>query len=211
MKASKLARFSLRTLLLLITLSCLAMGVWAVYVQPYRLQSQAVLLIERSKGTVEFQAARGTDWQRWLVVNLLGKERYVRVTSADLHRTQPSRESLQSLRRLCFLEELDLDNTDTDDGLLVGISQLEELQKLSLRYTAITDAGIESLKKCGRLEELYLTGTEVSDDGAKALAELTNLRKLFIRWTKITSSGADRLRASLPECDMHHHKLVVLD
>ncbi len=207
MKFSHFTQFSLRTLFVLMTVCCMVMGIWTVYVHPYRQQTQAVALIEKYQGSVTSKEAEGSAWQRWLVVKLLGQDQYICITVADLRKTKPTPETLQSLGNLCFLEELYLDHTGMEDSYFASLSRLRQLKILSLRYTAVTDHGLESLSRLNPFEELYLTGTQISDPSIPRLTQLTNLRQLYVRWTGITPSGVERLQEALPRCAVHHHEL----
>jgi hypothetical protein len=75
-----------------------------------------------------------------------------------------------------------------------------------MTYTKIGDEGLREVSQLPKLQKLYLTGAPISDEGVALLASMPSVSELFIRWTKITNDGADRLRASLPNCRVHHHE-----
>lgn len=201
-------RFSLRSLLLLMTACCLGLGVWTTYVQPYRNQAAALLLVSQCQGTASVEVDTGPNWHRWLVVSFLGEDKFVQVLAVDLRETNPSEELLRSLGNLRHLRNLYLDRTDMDDTLLRGLTPLKQLRTLSLRYTPITGQGVTSLVELPQLEALVLSGTKLSDADVSSLGKCTELRELYIRWTGMTISGVEQLREALPACEIHHHELA---
>ena len=97
--------FSLRTLFVLMTLCCLVIGAWSVYVNPYRVQSQSLGVVNRLQGTYVLTTIDGHPWQRWLVTTLLGEEAFVTRTSVNLS-GRKSTMSRAIASGLVFLQEL---------------------------------------------------------------------------------------------------------
>ncbi|MCC7476541.1 MAG: hypothetical protein IT425_14210 [Pirellulales bacterium] len=200
-------RFSLRTLFALMTLVCIVVGLWSVYVNPFRMQLQALASVQHLQGNATTTAATGPGWQRWLVVTMLGDEGYARVTSVDLRGCKVDDQSLGSLAGLRYVEVLQLDRTlITDDGLSAFLS-MPHLRELHLRYTPITDRAAPLLAQLQNLKSVHLTGTKLTDLAVKDLSKLRNLETLFIRWTRITDPAAAQLAANLPDCAVYHHSL----
>ena len=52
------------------------------------------------------------------------------------------------------------------------------------------------------LEELNLYGTKVTNVGVEVLKGLQHLGVVDLRYTRVARAGVDRLRASLPRCDV---------
>jgi hypothetical protein len=205
----KWRRFSLRTLFILMTLCCLFFGLWAAYVNPYRLQQQSLAAVNRLQGNSAIAPADGPGWHRWLVTSLLGKDAFVQVTEVDLNNKNADEEALRSLGGLIYIRKLSLDYTPiTDDGIAT-LRSMKKLQNLSLRYTNISDRAAQHIATLPELSNIFLTGTKITDAGVDDLAKLRSIDELYIRWTRISNAGADRLAAALPNCDVFHHALVI--
>ena len=201
-------RFSLRSLFVLMTLCCLVFGLWAAYVNPYRLQANALALVNRLQGNAATSPAEGAAWNRWLVTAFLGDDAFVRVTEVDLAGRKVDDDDLRSLAGLILLKKLALDYTSVTDDGIAALRSMRDLEELSLRYTGVSDRGAAHIAALPKLKTMHLTGTELSDAAVDDLAQHDQLAELFIRWTHITSAGADRLAAALPDCAVHHHALM---
>jgi hypothetical protein len=199
--------FSLRTLFVLMTVCCLFIGAWSVYVNPYRRQQQSLAVVHRLQGSVAEKAVASSTWHRWLITSFLGKEAYTHVTMVDLDAHAVDDADLQSLNGLTHLEQLSLDRTQVTDAGLATLRAMPHLQVLSLRYTAVTDRSIPILAAAPELHTLGLTGTKVTDAATDELAKSPSLKTLFIRWTKITNDGASRLSTAMPKCAVFHFAL----
>ena len=64
-------RYSLRALFLLTTLCCVLLGLWSVYVEPFRRQARSIAAIQQYAAEVITEEADGPAWQRWLVTTML--------------------------------------------------------------------------------------------------------------------------------------------
>jgi hypothetical protein len=201
-------RFSLRTLFVLMTVCCLLVGAWSVYVNPFRLEQQSLATVNRLQGNAAKTRAEGPGWQRWLVTTFLGDDAFVHVTQVDLSGTRVDDKELPLLSGLTHLEKLNLDNTEiTDDGTTV-LRAMPALKELSLRYTNVSDRTAAHLAALAALQTVTLTGAKITDAAVDDLAKHAALKELYIRWTRITNPGADRLRAALPNCAIHFHALA---
>ena len=201
-------RFSLRTLFVLMTLVCLVVGTWSVYVNPYRHQLKSLAAVDRLQGNSAKTRAEGPAWHRWLVTTFLGDDAFVYVTQVDLANRKVADNDLRSLSGLTHLEKLTLDYTQiTDDGAAT-LRSMPALKDLSMRYTGVSDRSAEYLATLPALTNLYLTGTKLSDAAIDNLAKHNAMKELYIRWTKISNDGATRLAAALPNCAVYHHALI---
>jgi hypothetical protein len=78
-------------------------------------------------------------------------------------------QTLELLRKMDHLQELDLNNTQVTDAGLKVLKDLPALRSLRLKNTKITDPGFrESLAGKGSLMQLDLSGTAVSKETAQA-------------------------------------------
>lgn len=201
-------RYSLRALFVVMTLCCVFLGVWSVYVAPFRRQASAMAALEKLPVELDVSAAEGPAWQRWLVTTMLGEDAYVFVAKVELRGPNINDEVAKKLAGLDWLESLALEGTQVTDAGLAVLRLLPHLEDLSLTYSQATDEGLAQLKHLPQLENLKLTGTSISDKGVPALAELPALRTLYIRWTRITDEGAAKIRKLLPQCEVYHHQLA---
>jgi len=56
------------------------------------------------------------------------------------------------------------------------------------------------LMKLQQLEKLYLNRTKISDAGLKQLAELQQLEWIYLSDTQVTKAGFAELKKALPNC-----------
>ncbi|HNP95872.1 MAG TPA: hypothetical protein PKJ63_09585 [Cyclobacteriaceae bacterium] len=98
-----------------------------------------------------------------------------------------------------------LTNTINDAGLF-SLSQLTNLEELSLVGIKISDAGLPHLLKMDSLRSLELTDTEVSNAGLEYLVKLKNLKYLYLYLTSVTEAGIAILKNALPNCSIYHSK-----
>ncbi|MGO8689900.1 MAG: hypothetical protein ACLQLG_09715 [Thermoguttaceae bacterium] len=87
--------------------------------------------------------------------------------------------------------------TDED---LKNIAKLNNLRRLILSGSRVTDAGMVQLKGLARLTCLDLSQTKVGDAGLDHLKGLTNLRSLTLYSTDVTDGGVKKLQTALPNC-----------
>ena len=154
-------RYSLRTLMIAVTVFCVWLGIATKRGRDQRL---AVEVIREAGGSVSYDDhvnldpaggsfsrgppgsffdAPGPEWLR----RLIGNEYFLSVQAVDLG------------------------ETNADDANLVAIEQFSDLKVLSLYDTNITDAGLEHLKGLTKLFKLYLSNTLVTDEGVKRLQQ----------------------------------------
>jgi hypothetical protein len=96
------------------------------------------------------------------------------------------------------LVRLDLGRTVITDASLQSLAGFPRLIALDLRQTAVTDAGLAALKDLPRLQTLNLFGTGITDAGLKQLAELPSLKQVYLFQTKATPAGLKQLAAARP-------------
>ncbi len=94
----------------------------------------------------------------------------------------------------------------TDDGLQ-GIGQLKTLKKLYLSDCGdFTGAGIRHLRSLTELELLNLDETKITDEAVEplcALKSLSTLKELDLSYTHLSAAGLAKVKAALPNCDIH--------
>ena len=96
----------------------------------------------------------------------------------------------------------------TDIGL-ENVKGLTSVRTLLLNNTQITDAGLEHLNVLTNLQTLDVSGglfgrPQVTDAGLEHLRGLTQLRQLNLDDTQVTNEGVEKLKKSLPNCEISH-------
>jgi hypothetical protein len=201
-------QFSLRTLLVAMSVVCVALGTWSVYVNPYRLQANSLAAVKRLNGTYELRPAEGPAWQWWLVTTMVGEEAFSKVISVQIPPGQLELASLRPLVGLTHLEHLTLPPRSLNDETVSILKPMKKLRSLTAPYAQVSDRAASTFGSLSQLETLQLIGAPLSDSSIDELAKLTQLRSLFIRWTEITDDGRERLAEALPNCEIYHHALA---
>jgi hypothetical protein len=197
----------MRTLLVLMSICCVAMGTWSVYVQPFRDQAASLAKVAELGGTTTSVSANGPDWQRRLVETILGKDQFINVQTADLRNCRVNAADVETLAGLRYLKSFLLDRAEVNDSNVAVLKVMSPLEELSLTYTQVSDDGLRQLTQLANLHTLHLTGAPITDASVEELSAMLSLRELYIRWTKISPDGVARLRQALPACAIHHHVL----
>ena len=202
-------QFSLRTLLVFVTLCVLACSWLAVKMERARKQRAIVDEIRKLGGQVEYKGSLlGEDFFAKVVAVRLppplsdGNLEHLRkhlegltqLRELSLHDTQLSDAGLQHLKGLTQLKRLDLINTQVSDAGLEHLKGLTKLKWLDFNNTQVTDAGLEHLKGLTKLESLDFSNTQVTDAGLEHLKGLKQLELLSLTETKITDGGLERLK-----------------
>jgi hypothetical protein len=212
-------RFSLRTLLVLVTV----FGVWlGMKVNQARRQKEAVAALgalgmdfhyahQRDDAYPNSIApGRELDVPKWLD-ELAGYDFFRTVVSVQ-NIPPVSDEDLAHLAGLPYIERLYVTGSGsnlsdaglahlppriTDEGLL-AIRKLKKLKRLHLYDTKITNAGMAALGNMTALELLMLNRTQITDAGLVHLKNAKRLRHLYLSHTSITDAGLVHLHG-LPE------------
>ena len=173
-------RFSMRSLLMVVTVLCLWIGYEAKEMQDRRASVAAVDAI----GGASNIRVEGPGWLR----KLIGDEKaFYNVGSVSL---TPSHTDYELI--INFDNEL--------RGIIPHLNDFSHFYKLNLASSPITDKGLEYLKDLTRLEKLILNDTEVSDTGLGFLGKIETLEYLNIRNTKVTQNGIAKFQKALPNC-----------
>ncbi len=204
-------QYSLRTLMVVVTLFAVACSWFAVKLGQARRQREAVEALMRLKAAmcnVEYDyirdsagnlipnaQSRGPAWLR----NLLGIDFFCNVTEVWVGKKITDADLVHlkyfpKLRILFFNEVTPIYNPQvTDEGLKI-VQGLTQLEVLGLSNTNITDAGLKYVKNLSRLQTLRLANTKITDAGLVNLKELTDLQFLDLESTRITDTGLEQLQ-----------------
>jgi hypothetical protein len=144
-------QYSLRTLMVLVTLCAFACSWLAVKMQQARKQREAVETIQKLGGVVQYLHETGTTTTRgrppgpaWLR-KILGDDFFAYVVQVYLADTQITDDCLEHLRGMSQLTVLFLDNTNITDAGLKHLDHLTQLRYMSLKNTHVTDNGLKRL------------------------------------------------------------------
>lgn len=161
----RLLQFRLRTLLVLLLLSSIAMGWWHRTMRRYQDQQEAITEIAWFAQHMAFEP---------------GKPAWLRPFADE--------KVFQDIVHLSFQSQGKM----TDEQMM-HLSKMPRLRRLSLQHTSVTDQGLSHLSKLNELDTLSLESTLVTDDGLKHLSDLSNLRTLQLNHTEVTGKGLRHL------------------
>jgi hypothetical protein len=207
-------RFSLRTLLVVVTLAGCGLGWLGLKVREARRQQADVAVFLKLGGWIDYDyeydpknsiprhyvpnaTPPGPAWLRRVLGDDFFSSVYT-VSFADLVLANPVTDGdLKHLRGFTKLKTLVLTGAHVTDAGVANLKGLTSLAALFLICTRVTDAGLEHLSGLTKLESLSLDGTHITDAGIVHLKGLTNLEDLSIRNTQITDVGLAQL-AEMP-------------
>ncbi len=168
-------RFSLRSLLVVVTLLAIWIGIQTTKAKRTRIALDRIAALGGNVRFAHQYDASGTfdgsakpNGPRWLR-NLLGGEYFDRVVYINL-----------------------ADSEVTDDDLS-AIATLGDVKTFWLARTSITDQGAKHLAKMKNLESLFLAGTAIGDEGLRHLRSLSKITGITLNDTRITDQGLAQL------------------
>lgn len=125
-------------------------------------------------------------------VSTVGGEQHVTITGWD-------RRDYSVLASFPEVVVLQMANPDVTDATLDDLRGMTRLRELDLGGSQVTDAGLARLEGLTALESLRLKGTRVTDDGfARWLSNRDRLRQLDLRGTQVTPEAGKAWRAARP-------------
>ncbi|MCH8046346.1 MAG: leucine-rich repeat domain-containing protein [Planctomycetes bacterium] len=211
-------QFSLKTLLVVVTVSTVAFGGW-VHNRRQRAQEnrkrvvavdEAVAAIEQLGGVVFFEGGPNLNWPK--------PEHEERRSQTWLERQfddpggpdDPVGAKINYVGFDSLGSTYGFDDPIVTDAGLKYLNALTNLETLNLDGTNITDAGLEHLKGLTNLRTLYLNDTKVTDLGLVYLEGLTELEYINLWNTNITDAGLRHLKglASLETLLLYRTKVT---
>jgi len=209
-------RYSLRTLLVVMTVVCLVSGFWLNKAfrqrdavrrfnqltanRPDSHGEHMVTTLYRHGGAVH-SAPIVPEWLHPLR-DLIGVEAFGEVVGVQLTGTATTDNDLRYLLDVSSVDNLWLSRTKVTDAGMRHLRACPKLGFLTLDNTIITDAGVAQLMGLSELNSLSLSGTKITDAGLEHVAKMTKLKELWLRGTAITDAGYRKLQAALPECEI---------
>jgi hypothetical protein len=184
-------QFSLRTLLVFVTLCAIACSWFAVKLQQATRQREAVAEIKKLGGICVY------DWQLDANGGFDYSYSKTKPTGPVWLRNLLGDDLFQSVIMVGFEAE-----REVTDASLEPLKGLSEVRELDLYGTKVTDAGLRHLKGLSQLRELCLSDTQVTDAGLEYLKELTQLQQLDLDGTQVTDAGVTKLQQALPNCEI---------
>jgi hypothetical protein len=215
-------RYSLRTMLLVLTALALWLGM-----QTDRAikQRRAVQIVERLGGVVHYHhqltddPRRQFDWKRepwaprWLM-DIFGDDYFVAAYEIYVNPAKPSEVQIsdEEFAMLCdvtSLRSLCLWRMPISDEDFAHVEKLPYLKTLRLDSRELTDEGLQHVASLRRLENLWLTATpmgppilketsRISDAGLAHLSGMSQLRLLDLGGARITDEGLKQLAQHHP-------------
>ena len=149
-------QYSLRTLLILITVICCGLGWVGVKVQQGRKQKEVVDAFTKAGGIFgyEYQYDANRRWHRdaeppgppWLR-SLLGDDFFRNPNEVDLSVAHLTAADFKHLQEMTKLKWLKLGGTQVTDAVLDNLKGLPQLEDLFVTSTSVTDAGVKKLRQ----------------------------------------------------------------
>ena len=190
-------QFSLRSLLLAMTLASLPLG----YIAHERQDAQRHQQIAAALETKGIWILPGPKSRQPAMSWLLGDDTLTRGVGIDIEKRQRVLLSEQDtafaaaqLKNFPDMLSLDFSETRISDASLRDLQGLYKLTHLHLARTKITDAGVPAITALKQLKDLNLSGTKVTDAGVAELQKLTELRVLGLGQLDISDSTLVNLR-----------------
>lgn len=121
-----------------------------------------------------------------------------RMVDGELHVTLTGwdRDDYRVVRSKPGLVVLQMANPDVDDRTLELLRGMDRLRELDLNDAKVTDAGLTILATLPALESLKLRGTLITDEGFKKhLAGLPKLRQIDLRGTQVSAETVNGWKA----------------
>lgn len=184
-------RFSLRTLLILITI----FAVWLGWKMHLRREQQRVLDAVHARGGTSTMMLRDFSQLSLLQAN------WTQDNVIDLGNLNVTDEDLKDLESMPYLAGLWLGNNQITDRGLAYVKNQTDLRMLDLMNNpGITDEGLAHLKNLTQLEQLLLrNNSQITDAGLIHLENMQHLDILVLHGTKVTPAGVSRLQKKLPK------------
>lgn len=210
-------RFSIRTMMIVITLIGVVLGVYCERAERQRRACEQLsewgvswrfmTSSDRWKPWAQrFGKFRGGHYVYWIEeVRINGsKQRHVAGTMrllGDLPGLTDFEASLcvltvedaRNIARATSLRNVNLDHSNLDDDMLLALAPLTNVEELDLDETNIGTRGMAALARMRKLVSFSAYSTAIDDDGMRHLANLPSLRAVEVFDTRVTGRGINHL------------------
>jgi hypothetical protein len=182
-------RYSMRTLLVVVTLLCIWLG---LVVSRAERQRQTVAALRAMNAQVFYDTpllnpgGQPANW-RWLR-SWIGDDYFDDITYVSV-RHGGDDDLLRRIADLRGLTRLDVHGLLVTDEGLVPIAQLPKLEILAVFTQEVTDDGMRILARAPALRKLVIRAPKVTDQGVMAICQLGDLEGLHLHDTQITEVG----------------------
>jgi hypothetical protein len=182
-------RYSLRALLILLTLVAIWMGYWSVSAAKQKAGTAAIREMGGSvlynyqvrNGMTMNGVPPGPDWLR----RLLGRDWFDTVV---------------------FVEFYSKPGNATDEQLAAALSKLPRVFALHLHRPQVGETTLKTVSGMRQLEVLGLVGPNITDDSLQYIYPLRNLRQLNLRGTNISDAGIKTIQAAIPSVFINNQR-----
>lgn len=192
-------QFSLRTMILLVTIVSIACSFVTARMRAAKRQEAAVKAIKEAGGLVTYDyfldnrphgkkgaQPPGPEWLR----DRLGIDFFARVVEVRLHRFGQEKVVAKHLTAMPRLRLLNLRGVaNLSDSDLARIGQLQHLEQLQLSSPKISDVLLSRISHPKRMKILVLEDTRITDVGAERLRAFSNLEELGLAGSRITDAA----------------------
>ena len=211
--------FSLRLLLIVVTLAAVLLAAWSTLVEPIRRQSvaldrlneidpqhQIVSLVDAPNASSYSQVEPIPEsWQRTFVAATIGEDRVFLVRHVSLPKGTIEPDLRFVLTKLPHLQSVELTQCKVSKEVASVLAAMPELKSVTAVRSDLGDEAIASLSTTKSIKHLKLTANPCSDASIAAMSQMKQLEELYLRWTQMTAQGVDRLRTQLPKCEIWFH------
>jgi hypothetical protein len=198
--ASRL-RYSLRGLLVAVTLLCFLVGWFAIRLRQAERQATAVKSLQAGHIVVGYdymldeqgEYTGSPDPPAGFFRELFGHDFFSSVVRVEYSAGQMPECGLAPLADVRGLRQLSLRGVTVGDAD-VDMNDLSGLESLDVAFTNISDQTVRHMTTLDRLSSLDLSGTVISDAGLKGLKYCRRLRELFLQDTFVSEQAVQSLR-----------------
>ena len=207
-------QYSLRTLLIVVTLSAIACSWFAVIMQQAKREREAAAVIEKAKRQREAAAAieKSGGSVTWSVpgAQVAGKELVVSVIEVsttdmtDVDNWQATDSDLKHIKEFSELRRLNLCGGEKITSVgLENLKGLRKLEELDLTFVQLTDNDLENIKELDQLRILKLNENyRMTDAGLEHVKGLSQLGQLELAGYGLSKEGIKKLQQALPKCQI---------
>jgi hypothetical protein len=182
---------------------------FAICTNEYRVRKQALSVIARHGGIVEFNDGQNSsflskdysDTVRRIEIRVTALDdellwaigQLTEVSEISIVNSRVGKHECRSLSQLPSLTSVSLFGTHIDDGAVLEIARCQKLSSVDLSFSNATDIDCKHLTECKSLRRIALNGTQVTDKGLEAIASLRCISVVFISEGPITEHGIETL------------------